>query len=71
MLHDGRERESKEKPKKISTLDFLLVIVWRIIFSFMTRYNHFSGPARGASCEPEAQPRTSSAEETAGKVKKN
>jgi hypothetical protein len=39
-------------------------------FSFMTRYNHFSGPARGASCEPEAKPRASSAEGTAGKVKK-
>jgi hypothetical protein len=41
-------------------------------FSFMTRYNHFSGVARGASCEPEAKPRASSAEGTAEKkVKKN
>jgi hypothetical protein len=39
--------------------------VWRMIFSFMARYNHFSGPARCASCEPEGKQRRG----TAGKVK--
>jgi hypothetical protein len=49
----------------------LPVPAWRTIFPFMKRYNHFSGPARGASCEPEAKPNASSAEGTAGKVKKH